>query len=109
MNMNDYQAEALKTAAYPEIGNNFVYPVLGLSGETGEVADKIKKVIRDKNGVIDPATREDLKKELGDVLWYLAALCHELGLNLDDVAECNIKKLRDRRQRNAIHGSGDNR
>ncbi|MCP4151906.1 MAG: nucleoside triphosphate pyrophosphohydrolase family protein [bacterium] len=109
MNMNDYQKEALRTAAYPDIGNNFIYPVLGLNGEAGEVAEKIKKVIRDNNAVIDAEAKEALKKEMGDVLWYLAALCHELGLSLDDVAASNIKKLRDRQERDAIHGKGDNR
>jgi NTP pyrophosphatase (non-canonical NTP hydrolase) len=106
---SDYQAAARKTAVYPNRGNNFVYPALGLAGESGEVAEKIKKVIRDKNSEIDEETRLALKKELGDVFWYIAALCDEAGLDMEDVAESNIKKLLDRQQRNVLHGSGDNR
>ena len=109
MKFNEYQKEALKTATYPKRGKNFVYPVLGLTGEAGEVAEKVKKVLRDKKGIIDTSTKEALKKELGDVLWYLAILCHELGLDMDEVAKCNIEKLRDRKKRNVLHGKGDNR
>ncbi len=109
MKFSEYQAAARQTAVYPDRGHNFVYPALGLAGESGEVAEKIKKVIRDKNGVIDKKTQLALKKELGDVFWYIAALCDEVGLEMDDVAESNIQKLRDRRQRNKLHGSGDNR
>jgi NTP pyrophosphatase (non-canonical NTP hydrolase) len=106
---SDYQAAARQTAVYPNRGNNFVYPALGLAGESGEVAEKIKKVIRDKNNVIDEDTRQALKKELGDVFWYIAALCDEVGLDMEDVAASNIKKLLDRQERNVLHGSGDNR
>ncbi|MCP4220082.1 MAG: nucleoside triphosphate pyrophosphohydrolase family protein [bacterium] len=109
MKFNEYQDEALKTAAYPDIGNNYVYPVLGLTGEAGEVAEKVKKVIRDKQGIIDDETRASLKKELGDVLWYIAMLCRELGLTMDEVARGNVEKLRDRKNRKVIHGQGDNR
>ncbi|KKQ47065.1 MAG: hypothetical protein US66_C0020G0003 [Candidatus Moranbacteria bacterium GW2011_GWD2_37_9] len=93
MNFNEYQNKSRKTAIYPDAGSNFVYPTLGLSGEAGEVAEKIKKVIRDKNGKIDQETKEMIKKELGDVLWYVAQLATELGLTMDDIAEHNIKKL----------------
>jgi NTP pyrophosphatase (non-canonical NTP hydrolase) len=106
---SDYQAAARKTAVYPNRGSNFVYPALGLAGESGEVAEKIKKVIRDKNNEIDEETRLALKKELGDVFWYIASLCDEVGLDMEDVAESNIKKLLDRQQRDVLHGSGDNR
>jgi len=109
MNFNDYQKLAATTAAYPNIGNNFIYPSLGLAGEVGELINKIKKIIRDKGGVLDEETRVDLKKELGDVLWYAAQLSTELKLNLEDVAQNNIKKLADRAQRGALHGAGDNR
>ena len=109
MKFSDYQAAARKTAVYPNRGSNFVYPALGLAGESGEVAEKIKKVIRDKNNEIDEETRLALKKELGDVFWYIAALCDEVGLDMEDVAESNIKKLLDRQQRDVLHGSGDNR
>lgn len=109
MDFQEYQEKSRKTAKYPDLGKNFVYPVIGLAGETGEVAEKIKKVIRDKNGVIDDETREMIKKELGDVLWYVSQLATELGLSLDDVAENNIKKIYDRLERGMIGGSGDNR
>ena len=103
MRFNEYQEEASKTAIYPE-QYKIVYPALGLAGEAGEVAEKVKKHIRD--GVLNV---EDLKKELGDVLWYLAAIASDLGLSLDDVAESNLQKLRSRQARGVIGGSGDNR
>lgn len=109
MDFNEYQKESRKTALYPEVNNNFIYPTLGLAGEAGEVAEKIKKVIRDKNGVIDEETREMIKKELGDVLWYVAQLATELNLSLDDVAVGNIEKLFSRMNRGKISGDGDNR
>jgi NTP pyrophosphatase (non-canonical NTP hydrolase) len=82
---------------------------LGLVNEAGEVAGKIKKVFRDKNGVINEETRTVLKAELGDVLWYVAQVCSELGLSLDDVAEFNLAKLYDRLERGTIQGEGDKR
>lgn len=109
MDFNEYQKESRKTALYPEVNNNFIYPTLGLAGEAGEVAEKIKKVIRDKNGVVDEETREMIKKELGDVLWYVAQLATELNLSLDDVAVGNIEKLFSRMNRGKISGDGDNR
>lgn len=109
MDLNKYQKLAGKTAAYPNIGDNFIYPALGLAGETGELINKIKKIIRDKNNIINDETRAELKKELGDVLWYAAQLSTELHLDFSDVAENNIKKLADRASRNAIKGDGDNR
>jgi len=109
MRFNDYQKAALGTALYPGRNNNFIYVVLGLVGEAGEIAEKTKKVIRDKGGIIDDETRETLARELGDVLWYLAMCCQELGLDFDDVAVGNLKKLKDRQDRQVIHGDGDNR
>ena len=109
MNFNDYQTKSRATAKYPAIGHGVVYPTLGLVNEAGEVAGKIKKVFRDKNGEISAETREALKAELGDVLWYLAQTCTELGINLDDVAESNLAKLLDRQARGKIQGDGDNR
>lgn len=109
MNFQEYQEKSRKTAKYPDVGNNYIYPTLGLSGEAGEVAEKIKKVIRDKGGVIDDVTRDDIKKELGDVLWYVTQISAELGISLDDVAESNIKKLYDRMDRGVLGGNGDNR
>jgi len=109
MNFQEYQEKSRKTAKYPNLGNNFIYPVIGLAGETGEVAEKIKKVIRDKDGIIDEETREMIKKELGDVLWYVSQIASELGLSLDEVAQDNIEKLSSRLERGVIGGSGDNR
>ena len=109
MNFDEYQREARTTAQYPDMGKNIYYPTLGLAGEAGEVAEKIKKLMRDDHGVLTPERRAGLKKELGDVLWYVAALCSELGLGMGEVAELNIAKLRDRKDRGAISGDGDNR
>jgi NTP pyrophosphatase (non-canonical NTP hydrolase) len=77
--------------------------------EAGEVAGKIKKIFRDKDGVISEDDRQALKSELGDVLWYLAQICTELGLTLDEVAEANLEKLFSRLDRNRIRGDGDHR
>ncbi|XLQ19793.1 MAG: nucleoside triphosphate pyrophosphohydrolase family protein [Candidatus Moraniibacteriota bacterium] len=109
MKFSEYQKKTRKHAVYPDKDNNFIFPVLGIAGETGEVAEKIKKVIRDKGGKINDETRAEIAKELGDVLWYIAQLATELNLNLDDVAEGNIKKTQSRLMRNKIHGDGDNR
>jgi len=106
---NDYQDLAMTTAVYPQQGSNLAYPALGLNGEAGEVAEKVKKIIRDKGGVLDEEDRQALKKELGDVLWYVAAMCSEVGLRMGEVAELNISKLRDRQTRDRLHGSGDER
>ena len=109
MNFSDYQVRSRKTAKYPSIGHPVVYPTLGLANEAGEVAGKIKKIFRDKEGVIDAAEREALKGELGDVLWYLAQVCTELEISLDEVAGHNLEKLFSRLERGKIGGDGDNR
>lgn len=109
MNLNEYQEQARKTAIYPNMNSNFIYPTLGLVGEAGEVAEKIKKVIRDNDGIISEEKREEIKKELGDVLWYLANLSEELDLSFEDVAQANLDKLNSRMQRDTLKGSGDNR
>ncbi|MBI5731884.1 MAG: nucleoside triphosphate pyrophosphohydrolase family protein [Candidatus Magasanikbacteria bacterium] len=109
MTFQEYQKLSRRTALYPQKGLNFVYPTLGLTGEAGEVAEKIKKILRDKEGKIDDASKEEIKKELGDVLWYLAQLSTDLGLSLDEVAQTNLTKLFDRMERNALAGNGDNR
>ena len=105
----DYQRESRKTWNIIAVDHPIVYPTLGLANEAGEVAGKIKKIFRDKNGVIADEDREALKQELGDVLWYLTQICSELGLTLEEVAETNIEKLFSRLERGKIHGSGDNR
>ncbi len=109
MTFEEYEKLAARTAIYPERGKNLIYPVLGLTGESGEVAEKVKKLIRDRNYKIDTQFKEDIKKELGDVLWYIAAICYELGLSMEDVAKTNIEKLASRKERNMIHGEGDTR
>jgi len=109
MTFDEYQKESRKTAIYPNSGNNFIYPTLGLCGEAGEVAEKIKKVMRDAGGYISPERKEEIKKELGDVIWYLAQLSTELGLSLDDIAWNNLEKLFSRMERSRLNGDGDNR
>ena len=109
MNFDEYQTLSGKTAIYPGRGENLTYPTLGLCGESGEVSEKVKKLIRDKGGVIDNDVRADLRKELGDVLWYVAQLCTELGLSMSDVAQGNIDKLASRMERGKISGDGDDR
>lgn len=105
-----YQAGARTTARYPTTGLlGVVYTTLGLAGEAGEIANKLKKVIRDQNGHLTDDCRVALADELGDVLWYVASLAHELGLPLDDIAHRNLAKLTDRHRRGTITGSGDHR
>ena len=109
MDFKTYQNKARKTAMYPNIGSNHIYPTLGLVGEAGEVAEKVKKILRDKKGIIDKDSKFEIMKELGDVLWYIANLSSELGFNLNDVAETNLIKLQNRLIRDKLSGSGDNR
>lgn len=109
MDFDQYQHLASETAIYPDQGANLIYPVLGLVGESGEIAEKVKKMIRDDKGVLSPERRELLIKELGDVLWYLSALCGELGVDMNDVAVANIQKLYSRKERGVITGDGDSR
>jgi NTP pyrophosphatase (non-canonical NTP hydrolase) len=109
MRLSDYQALSRATAVYPEAGDNLLYPTLGLCGEAGEVAEKVKKMLRDDGGVLSAERRDALAKELGDVLWYVAQLATEAGLELDAVAEANLQKVLSRQQRNVLQGSGDNR
>ena len=109
MDLNEYQQKSRKTAAYPAIRHPVIYPTLGLANEAGEVAGKVKKIFRDKQGIIGEVECQALKGELGDVLWYIAQVCTELGLTLDDVAQANIEKLYSRLERGKIGGDGDNR
>jgi NTP pyrophosphatase (non-canonical NTP hydrolase) len=136
MDFNEYQKKARETAIYPDKGSNLIYPALKLAGEAGEVAEKIGKLMRDrgyKPGAAPwtltpyyepcPITftegdlpsqvvieiEEDLIKELGDVLWYIAALASEMNLSLGWIARKNLEKLADRAKRNVLGGSGDNR
>ena len=110
MTFQEYQNLSRQTAIYPNKDNNFVYPTLGLAGETGEVVEKIKKVLRqDKGGVLDEQTKQEIAKEMGDALWYLANLATELGLSLENIANDNLEKLLSRQERDKLHGDGDNR
>lgn len=106
MNINTYQEEASKTAIYKD---KLIYPTLGLCGEAGEMANKVKKILRDNNGQISEEVKQNLIAELGDVLWYVAAIATDLGADLNSVAAENIAKLNSRKERNVIGGSGDNR
>lgn len=115
---NDYQQQALQTAIYPNQGQNYLYPTLGLVGEAGEVAEKVKKLIRDKqllphmignSAMLDSSVKEELAKELSDVCWYVAVLANELGYSLSEILEMNLIKLRSRQERGVLSGSGDNR
>ena len=109
MDFKTYQKKARLTAQYPNLGSNYIYPTLGLVGEAGEVAEKVKKVIRDKNNVFDVESKKGIKKELGDVLWYIANLCTEFNFSLDEVALQNLEKLKLRASKGRISGSGDDR
>ena len=106
MNINEYQQQASETAIYKD---KLIYPTLGLAGEAGEIANKVKKILRDNSGNLQESVREDLICELGDVLWYIAALATDLNVELSEVANKNIEKLNSRKNRGAIGGSGDNR
>lgn len=108
MSFDEYQKEAMTFVDYGE-SLQILYPIIGLSGEAGEVADKVKKVIRDNEGILSKETSLEIAKEIGDVLWYLAVLSEELGYSLSEIARLNIDKLVSRTARNKIHGSGDNR
>ena len=109
MDFKTYQEKSRKTAVYPDAGENVVYPTLGLVGEAGEVANKVKKILRDKGGVVSEEARAQITDELGDVLWYIAQLATELRCNLADIAESNIEKLYSRMDRGVLQGSGDKR
>jgi NTP pyrophosphatase (non-canonical NTP hydrolase) len=108
-NFSTYQRESRKTWNVIPTDHPIVYPTLGLANEAGEVAGKIKKIFRDRNGKITEEDRQALKHELGDVLWYLAQICTELGLTLEEVAQANLEKLFSRLERGRIRGDGDNR
>jgi len=109
MTFDEYQQAALKTSRAADQPDELFHRVLGLVGEAGEVAEKFKKFIRDLDSDISRLDKEDMTKELGDILWYIAVLGDYLGVPLDDVATKNIAKLADRQKRNVLQGSGDNR
>jgi NTP pyrophosphatase (non-canonical NTP hydrolase) len=109
MQFDEYQKKSRETAQYPSIVQSFVYPVMGLASEVGELLGKIKKIFRDDKGIVTDLKKQDISKELGDVLWYVAQVATEFDLKLEDVALANIEKLQSRLKRGTIGGSGDNR
>jgi NTP pyrophosphatase (non-canonical NTP hydrolase) len=108
MELSEYQTRSRRTAQYPREAW-LAYPALGLAGEAGEVAEHVKKAIRDDGGVIGEERRAAMRKELGDVLWYVAQLATELDLDLDEIAAQNLEKLLSRQRRGVLSGSGDDR
>jgi NTP pyrophosphatase (non-canonical NTP hydrolase) len=109
MLLSDYQRLSRRTATYPGAGDNIVYPTLGLAGEAGEVAEKVKKLLRDDGGVLSEERRAALAAELGDVLWYVAQVATEAGLEIEEIAQANLDKLLSRQERGVLSGSGDER
>jgi NTP pyrophosphatase (non-canonical NTP hydrolase) len=103
-----YQKVALTTAIYPR-EQAIIYPTLGLTGEAGEVANKVKKIIRDGSDSKDEKLVSEIKAEIGDCLWYIAVLASDFGIKLSDIASANLEKLEKRKEKGTIHGSGDNR
>jgi NTP pyrophosphatase (non-canonical NTP hydrolase) len=108
-NFNTYQRQSRKTWNLVHTDHPIVYPTLGLVNEAGELAGKVKKIFRDKGGVISEEDRQALKYELGDVLWYMAQIATELNIDLQDVADANLEKLFSRLERGKIQGDGDYR
>ena len=103
-----YQQVAKTTAIYPR-EQAIIYPTLGLTGEAGEVANKVKKIIRDGSNKNDDRMVSEIKSEIGDCLWYIAVLADDIGCKLSDIANANLIKLANRKEKGTIHGSGDNR
>ena len=109
MNLNEYQTLALRTANPKDKKNEVFHLLLGLCGEAGEIAEKAKKIIRDQDSDFTKFDKDDLTKELGDVLWHIAVLADYFDIELETVGDKNIKKLASRLERGVIGGSGDNR
>lgn len=111
MDFNEYQQLATRTATFDGKQKEYqmLYLTLGVAGESGELAEKIKKILRNDDGVISEEKREGVKAELGDVLWYLSQLARILDIPFEDVAQANIKKLADRAARGVIKSEGDTR
>jgi NTP pyrophosphatase (non-canonical NTP hydrolase) len=114
MNFNDYQKQAITTDTFGGKMDNlsdfgFLEKAFGLVGEAGEAAEKLKRIFRERRGELSDEDKHELIKEFGDVLWYISALSHYLGVTLDDVASQNLEKVLSRKQRGQTYGSGDNR
>jgi len=115
MQLSDYSTQALSTDTFDDSkpkdpgSHAFLSKILGLTGEAGEVAEKMKKILRDKDGVMSEEDKKELVKELGDILWYINSTAVYLGYTLEDVAQANLDKVLSRKARGVSHGSGDNR
>ena len=110
MTLDDYQKKALKTVlSSDDEFKDLLHWVLGINGEAGEIAEKVKKIIRDKGGKVSAADKAEMAKEIGDVLWYLAVFADHLGLSFDTIAQANLDKLQSRQARGVLGGAGDNR
>ncbi len=113
MNFTDYQQQAVTTLsndhAYGTISAELMSQILGLVGESGEVAEKFKKLLRDNGGMIDETAKAEIAKELGDILWYVSSVSHCLDISLEDIAHKNLDKVLSRKARGVTKGSGDNR
>jgi NTP pyrophosphatase (non-canonical NTP hydrolase) len=107
MTFKQYQLKSRKTAIYKPIGYQVVYPALGIAGEAGELIEKIKKLLRNDQGVLSAESRHDIKIELGDLLWYMSQVATDLEIDMEDVAQSNLDKLFDRQKRGVLHSSGD--
>lgn len=107
MDLFNYLVFAQKTAVYPKIGYNWQYPLIGLTGELGELANILKKAIRDDGGIISQDRKEKCLDELGDIFWYLTMLCFELNINPNAVLDHNVEKLRKRLESNTVHDPGN--
>ena len=115
MTFDEYQKQAVTTDVMRNLPREnlldaaFIAKILGLAGESGEVVDKFKKIIRDKNSIISEEDKVEIVKELGDVLWYIAVISDYLGSTIEEVAKANQGKLTSRKERGVVHGKGDNR
>jgi NTP pyrophosphatase (non-canonical NTP hydrolase) len=110
MTFEEYQRESRKTARYPEIhGNKFIYPAMGVAGEAGEFMEKVKKMFRDDDGILTEKRKDEIVKELGDIMWYISQVCTDLGIDLEEVPKQNLEKLMSRMERNVLNGDGDYR
>jgi NTP pyrophosphatase (non-canonical NTP hydrolase) len=110
MTFDEYQKRALTTViSSSDAFKDSLHWVLGINGEAGEIAEKVKKIIRDKDGKLSQQDKAELAKEIGDVLWYLAVFAHDLGFSFDAVAHDNLDKLQSRKARGVLGGAGDNR
>ena len=107
MEAKEYEKFMSTSKVYEDLP--IIYPALGLNGEAGEVADKVKKVLRDNNGIFEEKIKQDILKELADTLWYIWATADDMGYTLSDVFETGIKKVKERQETNTVHGSGDDR